>query len=85
MSLHSPNLAKFPPTVLLTCSKDCMRDDSVVLEAALKDAGVPVWSKQYKGMPHYFHIFVQLPKSRAFLSDICEGIRWALKEGKARL
>lgn len=35
----SPHLAKFPPTYIVTCETDPLRDDGTVIEAALKKAG----------------------------------------------
>lgn len=58
-----------------------MRDDGVVLEAALKHAGVAVKRDHYMGLPHYFWFFPQLgEKTQDFLENVAEGIRWVVKE-----
>ena len=75
-SYHS----QFPPTYIATCEKDLMRDDGVVMEALLRDAGVPVKRDHYMGMPHFFFIYSSLDRSRTFLENTAAGIRFVLKE-----
>ncbi|OJD37755.1 sterigmatocystin biosynthesis lipase esterase stci [Diplodia corticola] len=75
-------LKKFPRTYIATAGKDLMRDDGVVLEAALKEAGVPVKRRNYEGLPHYFWFFPQLgEKTMRFIEELAEGVRWVLAEG----
>ncbi|KAL1622788.1 hypothetical protein SLS54_004808 [Diplodia seriata] len=77
-------LRKFPRTYIATAGKDLMRDDGVVLEAALRDAGVPVKRAHYEGLPHYFWFFPQLgEKTMGFVEDLVGGVRWVLAEGDA--
>ncbi|OMP88155.1 AB hydrolase superfamily protein B1A11.02 [Diplodia seriata] len=77
-------LRKFPRTYIATAGKDLMRDDGVVLEAALRDAGVPVKRAHYEGLPHYFWFFPQLgEKTMGFVEDLVGGVRWVFAEGDA--
>ena len=46
--------AEFPPTYFTSAEFDPLRDDAFVMEAALKEAGVPTKHDHYPGMPHYF-------------------------------
>ncbi|KAF9640441.1 Alpha/beta hydrolase fold-3 [Lasiodiplodia theobromae] len=73
-------LKKFPRTYIATSSKDLMQDDGTVLEAALKDVGVPVRREHYEGLPHYFWFFPQLgEKTMRFVEDLVKGVRWVLE------
>ena len=46
----------FPPTYIFNTDLECFRDDGGVLEAELRDAGVPVQRDVVKGFPHYFWV-----------------------------
>lgn len=78
-SYDEPALKKFPRTYIVTAQKDLMRDDGVVLEAALQNAGVPVKRDHYMGLPHYFWFFPQLKKTEPCVVKTIEGLRWVLK------
>lgn len=56
--------AEFPPTYITSCEFDPLRDDSTILEAALKEAGVPTKHDYYPGFPHYFWIFPPVPEGQ---------------------
>ncbi|KAK5707703.1 Telomerase-binding protein [Elasticomyces elasticus] len=73
----SDNLKSFPPTYIATCEFDPLRDDGFVLEAALKEAGVPTKHDHYPGFPHYFWIFPSVPESQQFVGQLLGGIEWA--------
>ncbi|KAK5712621.1 hypothetical protein LTR17_017874 [Elasticomyces elasticus] len=73
----SDNLKDFPPTYIATCEFDPLRDDGFVLEAALKEAGVPTKHDHYPGFPHYFWIFPSVPESQQFVGQLLGGIEWA--------
>lgn len=56
--------AEFPPTYFASCEFDPLRDDSKVMEQALKEAGVPTKHDYWPGFPHYFWIFPPVPESQ---------------------
>lgn len=74
----SPHLASYPPVYLVTCEKDILRDDGIVLEHALKDAGVKVKRDHYMGFPHYFFVFPSLKTGRTFGANVVKGIKFVL-------
>ena len=71
-------LKEFPRTYIATCGKDPLRDDGVVLERMLQRQSVDVVRKHYEGLPHYFWI-LPLEKSKVFLEDVTEGVKYVLK------
>ncbi|EKG19614.1 Alpha/beta hydrolase fold-3 [Macrophomina phaseolina MS6] len=77
-SYDEPALKKFPRTYMVTAQKDLMRDDGVVLEAALQDAGVQVKRDRYMGMLHYFWFFSQLEKASFCMKNAIKGLEWVL-------
>ncbi|CAK3789826.1 Versiconal hemiacetal acetate esterase [Lecanosticta acicola] len=68
----------FPPTYFASCEFDPLRDDAFVMEAALRDAGVPTRHDHYKGFPHYFWIIPAVPEGREFIGKLMDGVRWLL-------
>lgn len=59
-----------------SCEFDPLRDDAVVLEKALKEAGVETKHDYWEGMPHYFWIFPPIPEGREFIGKVFGGIEW---------
>lgn len=74
----SPYLSSYLPVYLLTCEKDILRDDGIVLEHMLRDAGVKVRRDHYVGYPHYFFVSPSLKKTQIALLSIVEGIKFVL-------
>lgn len=72
-------LKGFPRTYLIHTDREACRDDSTVMEAALKDAGVPVKRDMIPNLPHYFHCFGLKHAGQRFRSDVLDGARWAAK------
>ncbi|KAK6436612.1 hypothetical protein LTR95_007195 [Oleoguttula sp. CCFEE 5521] len=69
----------FPKTWLLNSGKECFRDDGRVLEALLKETGVPVKREVVEGMPHYYFAFPLAPDViKHFRSRVNGGIKWCL-------
>ncbi|PQE19429.1 hypothetical protein CJF30_00009888 [Rutstroemia sp. NJR-2017a BBW] len=72
-------LKEFPKTWIVTCEKDPLRDDGVVLEKMLSAQDVVVRRKHYNGFGHCFWIFPQLAKREEFLGDVVHGIEFVLE------
>jgi len=79
-----PSLTKhakdFPPTYITVCGKDPLRDDGVVMEALLRDAGVKTKLTRWEGFPHYFWIFPSIPSGQKFMADLIAGTQWVLSQ-----
>ena len=76
--VYSPNLKHFPPTWISTCSKDCLRDDGIIMAKMLEKEGVKVKRVHYEGFPHFFHIIYAIPKSQVAIQDMVEGVKFVL-------
>lgn len=68
-TLLADNHKDFPPTYITSCEYDPLRDDAKILEAALKEAGVPTKHDFYPGMPHYFWSKSPRLSCRAYQAD----------------
>ncbi|EME38960.1 esterase-like protein [Dothistroma septosporum NZE10] len=80
--LAEDNHKNFPPTYFASCEFDPLRDDAYVMEAALKEAGVPTKHDHYPGMPHYFWLIPTVPESKIFVENLLQGIGWILSQMK---
>ena len=80
--LNEANHGNFPPTYIVTCEADPLRDDGKVLEVCLKKAGVKVKSDYYEGLPHYFWIFPSVKEGKEFVGNLVEGCRWIVGQMK---
>lgn len=76
MLLDDTVLGKFPRVYISTTECDPLRDDGIVLAAALKDAGVSVQEDLYKGMPHCFWFFNTRPEWSTFSRNTVSAIQW---------
>ncbi|KAG9531315.1 hypothetical protein KCU93_g2065, partial [Aureobasidium melanogenum] len=70
----------FPPTYIVTCEFDPLRDDGIVLAKCLKNAGVPTKSDHYDGLPHVFWMFPNLPETKVFMENLLKGVDWVVKQ-----
>lgn len=80
VGLDAENHKNFPPTYLVACEKDPLRDDAFVMEAALKKAGVPTKLDYYEGLPHYFWIFPGLPEGQQYVANLLNGVQWLISQ-----
>lgn len=71
-------LAGFPPCYFVSAEKDCVRDDGICFEMALRDQGVKTKLDYYPGLPHYFHAFPQLAVAHEMMAKAVEGVRFVL-------
>jgi versiconal hemiacetal acetate esterase len=79
-ALATDNHKNFPPVYFASCEMDPLRDDSYVMEAALKKAGVPTKHDHYKGLPHYFWIFPSVPEGQQFVGNLIGGVKWLISQ-----
>jgi versiconal hemiacetal acetate esterase len=76
--LLSPKLSLLPPTYLVACGKDPCRDDVLVFEKALQDAGVVTRMDYYEGFPHLFWIIPGLKKGEEAVKNIIANVKWVI-------
>jgi len=70
------------PAYIQVCGADPLRDEALLYERLLREAGVTTKLEVYPGVGHGFHI--DLPKSKAglrFVQDFKDGLRWLLLSG----
>lgn len=76
VGLDEDNQKSFPPTYVVTCEFDPLRDDGAVFVASVRSGGREVKHNHYSGLPHCFWLFPTLPETKAFLEDLYGGIKW---------
>jgi acetyl esterase/lipase len=81
--LLDPDLSRCPPCYIVSAEKDCLRDDGVVFDLRLRDAGVRSKLDMYKGLPHWFHAFPQLQVAHTMMEKSVGGVRWLLGDEEA--
>ncbi|MGC1304940.1 MAG: alpha/beta hydrolase, partial [Caulobacteraceae bacterium] len=64
-------LAKFPPTLLITGSRDFAQSAETTMHRRLTAAGVDASLFVFDGMPHAFFIFPDMPESHEVYGLIC--------------
>ncbi|KAI9661317.1 MAG: hypothetical protein M1821_009644 [Bathelium mastoideum] len=75
--LHD-KLENLPPIYMSTCGVDPVRDDAVILKHVLDQHGNSCKFDLYKGLPHFFWIWNQLPSSGKFFDGVLKGTKWVL-------
>ena len=79
LTMGKEGVRGFPRTYVVTCGSDAVRDDGVVLEAALRDVGVSVKRDNYEKLPHYFWVFPVERTGRDMRRKLVEGVEWTLE------
>ncbi|KAA1473907.1 hypothetical protein DENSPDRAFT_840443 [Dentipellis sp. KUC8613] len=65
-----------PPAVLHICGMDPLRDDGILYNKVLKEAGVKTKFHMYPGAPHIFQLVLpQLEISKRYLDDFSTGLQ----------
>lgn len=78
-TLSREPLAGLPPTFFQVCGMDPLRDDGLIYEEMLQDAGVQTRINLYSGCPHgHWNVFEGLEVSKQAYADVMTGIGWLL-------
>ncbi|KAI0266839.1 Alpha/Beta hydrolase protein [Gloeopeniophorella convolvens] len=73
--------ANLPPAFLQVCGWDPLRDDGLLYERLLREAGNKTSMKVYPGLPHVFHVeYPTLKAVQQFNSDVRDGMEWLLNQ-----
>lgn len=67
---------KFPPTFLMTCYGDFLKDQAPLLEGRLKELGIPYESRLYgseeQPLKHVFHCDIRMEEAKVCNDETCE-------------
>jgi acetyl esterase/lipase len=84
--LFAADHSGLPPALVQVAEHDPIRDDGLRYAAALREAGVPVRTTQYVGMPHGYLSFPRLCRSAPqALAELCTELTGALRPTQPRL
>jgi len=74
--------ANLPPAFFQICGLDPLRDDALLYDRLLREAGCKTYTKVYPGLPHAFPWeYPDLQSSEQYQLDIRTGLRWLLHQG----
>ncbi|KAI0061914.1 hypothetical protein BV25DRAFT_1947234 [Artomyces pyxidatus] len=78
-----PSHAGLPPAHIQVCGLDPLRDEGLLYERLLREAGTPTRLDIYPGVPHAFQMAApRIALASKFLNDAFSGFRWLLAGGK---
>lgn len=80
VGLDESNHRLFPPTYVVTCEVDPLRDDGAILAESLRSNGVRVKHDHYEGLPHMFWMFPSLPETSEFMGKLLVGVNHVLQK-----
>lgn len=78
--LHPTGFKGLPRTYVVACGMDPIRDDGIIYEQVLREAGVETKIDVYPGLPHcWWSLLPQLEASKKYERDSMEGLKWLLR------
>jgi acetyl esterase/lipase len=89
--IQSPDFSPFndltphvgmPPTHIMVCGGDPLRDDRLIYKRALRENGVKTRLNIYPGMLHGYGAFPGLEFARKAFRDEMKGVGWLLGKEK---
>lgn len=71
--------AGYPKTYLQVCGMNPPRDEALIFEDMLEEAGVSTRLDMYAGLPHVFwHVYKDLDQSKAWMQNTLKGFAWLM-------
>uniref|UniRef100_A0A0W0F0A8 Alpha/beta hydrolase fold-3 domain-containing protein n=1 Tax=Moniliophthora roreri TaxID=221103 RepID=A0A0W0F0A8_MONRR len=75
-----PSHKELPPAFIQVCGFDPLRDEGILYERVLKEAGVLTRLEVYPGTTHGFHLqYASIKQGAKWREDCKEGLRWLLQ------
>ncbi|KAK4495897.1 hypothetical protein PRZ48_013165 [Zasmidium cellare] len=72
---------RYPRTYFQVCGMDPPRDEALIFDDILKEAGTSTRLDLYAGLPHVFwHSFKELEQSKAWAQDTLDGFAWLMDQ-----
>ncbi|BCS13070.1 hypothetical protein ALUC_51116A [Aspergillus luchuensis] len=81
--LLSRDLGGSPPSFIMICGRDPLRDEALAYADKLEERSIPLRVAVYQGMPHAFWIFPELTTSKTATQDMINGARWLSSEARS--
>ena len=82
-TLSAERFDGLPPVFLQVCGADPLRDEALIYERLVREAGGRTKLRVYPGVPHAFwSVWPAWDKSKKAMNETTEGIGWLLKQGK---
>ncbi|KAA1468763.1 alpha/beta-hydrolase [Dentipellis sp. KUC8613] len=78
-TLLKPDHKGLPPAVIQICGQDPLRDEGILYDKVLREAGVKTKLNIYPGVPHAFILaFPQIKQGQKYIKEVKAGLQWLL-------
>ena len=75
------NFKSLPPAAIWACGMDPLRDDAVIYDQVLREAGIKTRFRMFPGVPHsWWTSAPTLEITKKGMQDFTDGVRWLLEQ-----